>query len=42
MTDEASYRRVLEGLKIGQEVTLSILRGDRTATARVRLIESQQ
>ena len=42
VTDEASYRRVLEGLKIGQEVTLSILRGDRTATARVRLIESQQ
>jgi S1-C subfamily serine protease len=40
VTDEASYRRVLSGLKIGQEIELVVTRDNRRATVRLRLAEA--
>ena len=40
VTDEASYRRVLGGLRIGQEVEVVFLRDGQQATVRLRLAEA--
>ncbi len=41
ITNEADYRKTLEGFKVGQEVTLTVVRGDRSATTKVKLIEAR-
>lgn len=40
LTDEASYRRVLSGLRIGQEIEVVFLRDGQQATVRLRLAEA--
>ncbi len=40
LTDEASYLRVLSGLRIGQEIEVVFLRDGQQATVRLRLAEA--
>ncbi|WP_395143956.1 S1C family serine protease [Armatimonas sp.] len=40
LTDESSYRRILNGLRIGQEIEVIFLRDGQQATVRLRLTEA--
>lgn len=40
LTDEASYRRILSGLRIGQEIEVIFLRDGQQATVQLRLAEA--
>lgn len=41
IADEAAYRKTLAGLKIGQEAAITILRGGKRASVRLRLAEAE-